>query len=120
MRGRDPVVFKVLNLGQWAQAEAAGRFNGAPVDLSDGYIHFSTKAQLRETVAKHFKGLDELVVVAVDADMLGDALVYEPSRGGDLFPHLYGVLALDAVLWVRPLVLKADGSHVFPDLEAMS
>jgi uncharacterized protein (DUF952 family) len=114
---REPFVYKITTLGEWARAEVAGRFTGAPVDIRDGYIHFSTRAQVAETAAKHFTGQAELLLVAVDADALGDALVYEPSRNGDLFPHLYGVLPLSAVAWVRPIVLRPDGTHRLPSFE---
>ena len=96
-------------------AEAAGRFAGAPVDRADGFIHFSTAAQAAETAARHFAGQDDLLLVAVEADRLGPALRYEPSRGGALFPHLYAELPLDAVAAVDPLPLGPDGRHVFPD-----
>lgn len=116
---REAIIFKITTFGAWANAEVAGRFNGAGVDLRDGYIHFSTAGQLRETLERHYSGLDGLLLIAVDADELGTALVYEPSRGGDMFPHLYGPLLMSAVLWVKPLVLRADGSHALPDLEAV-
>jgi uncharacterized protein (DUF952 family) len=109
------LLFKICPRPLWAEAERAGAFAGAPVDLRDGYIHFSTAAQLRETAARHFAGQDDLVVVAVDGAALGETLRWEPSRGGDLFPHLYGTLPLTAVRWVRPLPLGPHG-HVFPDL----
>lgn len=115
----EPIIFKIATLGAWAAAEVAGRYNGSDVDIRDGYIHFSTASQVRETLEKHYKGLDGLLLIAVDADELGDKLVYEPSRGGALFPHLYAPLATACVLWVKPLVLRADGSHVIPDLEAV-
>lgn len=108
------IIYKIAPRALWRDAEAAGRFTGAPVDVADGYIHFSTAAQVRETARRHFAGEDDLVLVAVDAAVLGDALRHEPSRGGDLFPHLYAALPLAAVLWVRPLPLDSDG-HVFPD-----
>lgn len=110
-------IYKIVPGGLWRQAEAEGVFHGAPVDLADGYIHFSTGRQLPETAARHFRGLDGLVLVAVDASRLAAALRYEASRGGDLFPHLYAPLDRDAVIWVRPLPLARDGSHVFPELE---
>lgn len=115
----DPLIFKITTLGEWANAEVAGRYNGSAVDQRDGYIHFSTATQVRETLEKHYSGLDGLVLVAIDADELGSALVYEPSRGGALFPHLYGQLPISSVMWVKPLVLRADGSHVVPDLAAI-
>ncbi len=109
------VVYKISPRAAWREAEAAGVFRGAPVDLADGYIHLSTAAQARETAAKHFAGQADLVLVAVDEARLGEALRYEPSRGGALFPHLYGPLPLEAVIWVRDLPLGADGVHTFPE-----
>lgn len=114
----DRIIYKIATREQWKAAEAAGRFDGAPVDLADGYIHFSTAAQVRETAAKHFAGQDDLLLVSVDAAALGDSLTYEVSRGGALFPHLYAPLDLSAVRAVRPLPLGADGRHDFPPLEA--
>lgn len=111
------LVYKICPAALWREAERAGRFDGAPVDRADGYIHFSTAAQVRETAARHFAGEGDLLLVAVDRSALGPALRDEPSRGGDLFPHLYAPLSLDAVRWVRPLPLGPDG-HVFPDLAA--
>lgn len=110
----DGVVYKIAPLALWRAAERAGRFEGAPVDLADGYIHFSTAGQARETAAKHFGGQDDLLLVAVDAAALGEVLRWEPSRGGALFPHLYGALPLSAVLWTRPLPLGGDGRRLFP------
>lgn len=107
-------VYKIVPAGLWAAAEAVGRFDGAPVDTADGFIHFSTAAQVAETAARHFTGQTDLLLVSVDGVALGDGLVYEPSRGGALFPHLYGPLPLTAVTAVRPLPLGPDGRHVFP------
>ncbi|MGY6644815.1 MAG: DUF952 domain-containing protein [Salinarimonas sp.] len=113
---RDPdIVWKIAPRPMWEQAEASGQFDGAPVDLADGFIHFSTASQLRETAAKHFAGQSDLLLIAVDGPALGPALKYEPSRGGDLFPHLYGPLPLSAVRAVMPLPLDAQGRHVFPE-----
>jgi uncharacterized protein (DUF952 family) len=109
----DRTIYKIVPRRLW-EAAAGGPFGGAPVDLADGYIHFSTAAQLAETASKHFAGLDDLLLVAVDAAALGEALVYEPSRGGALFPHLYGPLPASAVTAVVPLPLAAGG-HRFPD-----
>lgn len=109
------IIYKICPDALWREAEAAGRFDGAPVDFADGYIHFSTATQARETAAKHFAGQSGLLLVAVDAGKLGDALKWEVSRGGALFPHLYAPLQRDAVLWVKPLPLGADGAHNFPD-----
>jgi uncharacterized protein (DUF952 family) len=110
-------IYKILTERQLADAQAAGVFKGAAIDLTDGYIHFSTATQAAETAAKHFSGQRDLVLVAIDAGALGNALRYEPSRGGQLFPHLYAEMPLSAVLWVKPLPLSADGSHVFPTLD---
>ncbi len=109
-------IYKILRRDE---AEAFARdavFQGAPVDLADGFIHFSTALQVVETARKHFASEANLVLVAVDAEALGEALKWEPSRGGDLFPHLYGDLPRSAVVWERPLALGADGAHIFPDL----
>lgn len=111
------LLYKIVPQALWQKAEAEGVFTGAPVDLADGYIHFSTAAQVRETAAKHFAGQDDLLLAAIDGDRLGEALKWEPSRGGALFPHLYAALDLAAVVWVRPLPLGADGRHIFPELE---
>ncbi len=111
-------IFKICPAALWRDAEAKGLFEGAPVDLADGFIHFSTAAQVAETAAKHFSGMADLLLVAVDEAALGPALRYEISRGGAAFPHLYGPLPLSAVVSVRPLPLGADGRHVFPDLAA--
>ena len=116
--GETDLIYKIAPRALWQAAEAAGRFEGAPVDVRDGFIHFSTSAQVAETAAKHFAGQDDLLLVAIRAVRLDPArLRWEPSRGGALFPHLYGPLALDAVAWVRPLPLAPDGRHLFPALE---
>jgi uncharacterized protein (DUF952 family) len=112
-----PLIYKICPKHLWLEGERAGLFAGAPVDLDDGFIHLSTAAQVRETAAKHFGGQPDLLLIAVDTEALGAALRYEPSRGGDLFPHLYGALPLPAVRWVKPLPLGRDGRHVFPDLD---
>jgi uncharacterized protein (DUF952 family) len=109
-----PLIYKICPRTLWREAEAAGHFTGAPIDRQDGFIHFSTAAQVAETAARHFAGQDDLLIVAVEAGSLGDDLRYEPSRGGDLFPHLYGALPLTAVRSVDALPLGADGRHVFP------
>jgi len=111
-------VYKICPRSLWEKAESAGQFDGAPVDIEDGYIHFSTAAQVHETAAKHFSGQPDLLLVAVDAEALGDALRWEPSRGGDLFPHLYAPLDPAAVRWVKPLPQRPEGGHMFPDLAA--
>jgi uncharacterized protein (DUF952 family) len=108
-------IYKIAPSTLWRAAERAGTFAGAPVDLADGYIHFSTASQARETAAKHFAGQDDLLLIAVDAGALGPALRWEASRGGALFPHLYGALPMSAVLWSETLPLGADGAHAFPE-----
>lgn len=110
------LIYKIVSQAAWRAAEAAGVFAGAPVDLADGFIHFSTAAQVEETAAKHFAGQSDLLVIAVDAGSLGDALKWEPSRGGALFPHLYAPLDPAAAIWVKPLPLGPDGHHEFPEL----
>lgn len=90
-----------------------GQTKGAPIDLSDGFIHFSTAEQATETAAKHFAGESDLILAAVEADLVGNDLKWEPSRGGQLFPHLYRSLAIKDVVWAKRLPLK-DGAHVFP------
>jgi uncharacterized protein (DUF952 family) len=118
MSSRPKTIYKICDAAAWRAAERAGEFAGAPVDIADGYIHFSGADQLEETAAKHFAGGRDLVLVAVDAAVLGPALKWEPSRGGALFPHLYGTLPLTAVRWTKPLPLGPDGRHVFPTSEA--
>lgn len=109
------LIYKIISDTEWRAAEAAGSFAGAPVDRADGYIHFSTAPQVRDTAARHFASQPDLLLVAVDGEALGPALRWEPSRGGALFPHLYGALAMNAVRAVVPIVLEADGLHRFPD-----
>jgi uncharacterized protein (DUF952 family) len=108
------VVYKICTASEWREAERDGVYRGSAVDRRDGFIHFSTAEQAAETASKWFAGQPDLVLAAVDADVLGDALKWEPSRGGALFPHLYGDLPLPAVLHVDPLPLDASGRHVFP------
>jgi len=108
------LIYKIFRDEEWAQLQAEGKTQGAPIDLADGYIHFSTAEQVVETAAKHFAGTEGLVLSALDPDKLGDKLVWEPSRGGALFPHLYRSLELAEVLWTRPLPLF-DKQHLFPE-----
>jgi uncharacterized protein (DUF952 family) len=110
------LIFKILTVDEADVLMREGVFRGAPVDLADGYIHFSTAEQAPETAAKHFAGREGLVLAAVDSDSVDDALRWEPSRGGALFPHLYRPLFSADVLWAEALPLGPDGRHVFPDL----
>jgi uncharacterized protein (DUF952 family) len=108
------IAYKVLTSPQMAQLEHDGVFAGAPIDLADGYIHLSTAAQLTETVDKHFAGQDDLHLVAVDLAVLGDAVKWEASRGGQLFPHIYAPLPLSAAIGYGPLERGADGAITLP------
>lgn len=112
------LIYKILTQALWAQACKSGQLRGAPVDLADGYIHFSTREQLAETAAKHFAGQHDLRLLAIETDRLPDAaaLKWEPSRGGALFPHLYGALPISAVVSNWPLPWAGD-QHRFPQLE---
>lgn len=101
MSARPEVAFKIVRATDWAEAAPTGAYGGAPVDLADGYIHLSTADQLDETGRKHFAGQEGLVLLTVDLTRLGDTVVWEPSRGGALFPHIYGPLTTDAVLRVE-------------------
>ena len=102
-------IFKILNAREWEAASAKGLFEGSAVDLTDGYIHLSSAAQVRETARLHFRGQTDLVLIALDAETLGAALKWEPSRAGALFPHLYGALDPALALEIRPLTLDDDG-----------
>jgi uncharacterized protein (DUF952 family) len=102
-------VYKILARPEWEAALAAGRFDGSAVDLADGFIHLSTAAQAPETAQRHFAGQHDLVLVSLDAARLGPTLLWEPSRGGDLFPHLYGALDCALAEAVTPLELDGDG-----------
>ncbi|MFM6831987.1 MAG: DUF952 domain-containing protein [Novosphingobium sp.] len=108
------LAYKVLTGPQMMALEQAGLFRGAPVDLADGYIHLSTEAQLTETVDKHFAGQNDLHVVAVDLAALGDAVKWEPSRGGQLFPHIYGDLPLSVAVAYGPLERDEAGVVKLP------
>ncbi len=108
------LIFKILRRAEWNAFRAAGQTRGAPVDLVDGFIHFSTAQQVAETAAKHFAAESDLVLVAVEAERLGPALKWEPSRGGALFPHLYAPLTARDVVWDKSLPLGVTG-HIFPE-----
>lgn len=107
------LIYKIFKTPEWADLRETGETLGAPIDLADGYIHFSTAEQAAETVAKHFAGQDDLMLAAIEVERLGDALKWEVSRGGAEFPHLYAPLRLSAVVWCQPLPLT-NGSHQFP------
>jgi uncharacterized protein (DUF952 family) len=110
----DGTVYKVLNRNDLAKAKAKGRFEGSSADGRDGFIHLSSADQLEATLAKHFAGQKDLVLLAVSSRSLGECLRWEPAREGALFPHLYGPLELDALLWEEPLPLGDDGRHRLP------
>jgi uncharacterized protein (DUF952 family) len=103
-----------MDAESWLVFQRTFTFDGSPADLADGFIHFSDAQTVAETAAKHFAGQRELMLVAVSAETLGEALRWEKSRGGRLFPHLYSSLPLSAVQWARPLPLGEDGRHLFP------
>jgi uncharacterized protein (DUF952 family) len=109
------LIYKILRAQEWRDAQVEGVFRGSAADRADGFIHFSTARQARATAAKHFAGESGLIVAAVEAEGLGAAMRWEPSRGGDLFPHLYAELPLAAILWTRALPLGEDGAHQFPE-----
>ena len=109
-----PLIYKIVPESLWRAAERAGRFDGSPVDIADGYIHFSTAPQAEETARRHFHGQVGLLLVAFDGAALGPQLRYEPSRGGQLFPHLHAALDPALALWVKPLPWMGT-HHVFPE-----
>ena len=105
-------IYKICHINLWTLAKISGQFIGAEIDLKDGFIHFSTAAQISETLRLHFAKVEDLLLLTIDGDSLD--LKWESARTGDLFPHLYGVLPLSAVLAVDPLLLGDDGHHIFP------
>ncbi len=109
------IIYKIIDRDEWDTARACGRYTGSPDDKRDGFIHFSTEDQMRETAAKHFAGQENLMVLAIDGAQLGSALQWEASRGGALFPHLYAALPASAVTRSWPLPIDAQGVHRFPD-----
>lgn len=108
-----PNIFKILDLASFEELKSLRTFKGAAIDLEDGYIHFSTGEQVRETARLHFAGRTDLVLVAVAAESLGTALKWEPSRGGQMFPHLYAPLGMTSVVWAKALPWTGS-SHDFP------
>lgn len=108
------LVYKIFRAEEWAALQAQGETNGAPIDVADGFVHFSTAEQAAETAAKHFADADNLTLLACDADRMGDDLKWEVSRGGALFPHLYRKIRTSDVVWTKPLLLE-NGAHCFPE-----
>jgi uncharacterized protein (DUF952 family) len=115
-RASVPTIYKICPASAWREAERQGAYRGSADDARDGYIHFSTAAQVPGTAAKYFAGQKGMFLIAVDANALGDNLKWEPARDGALFPHLYGELEFDAVISVTDLPLRSDGSHTIPEL----
>jgi uncharacterized protein (DUF952 family) len=112
------MIYKIVPASLWHEAKNSGCLAGTEADLADGFIHFSTSEQICETAEKYFAGQDGLILVAAEKNRLGGALRFEPSRDGALFPHLYGTLQLDAVVWAKPLRLLPNGKHDFAGLFA--
>lgn len=110
-------IYKICDAPAWREAERDGVYRGSADDSRDGFIHFSTAEQLAGTLARHYAGKQGLLLIAIDADKLGPALRWEPSRGGALFPHLYGDLGLGAVLGVCSIPTRADGGHDVPEFK---
>jgi uncharacterized protein (DUF952 family) len=109
-------IYKLVTRTEWAAASEDGRFNGSATDLADGYIHFSAAHQAQETAERHFRGVEDLVLLAIEAESLGPALRWEVSRGGERFPHLYGPLEHRLVIETRPAPLGPDGTPMLGDL----
>ncbi|WP_264210069.1 DUF952 domain-containing protein [Leisingera thetidis] len=108
------LIYKIFRADEWAALQAAGETRGAPIDVADGYVHFSTATQAAETAARHFAGAEGLTLLACDAAAMGDDLKWEVSRGGAEFPHLYRTIRMSDVVWAKPLPL-AGGVHRFPE-----
>ncbi|MEQ9695146.1 DUF952 domain-containing protein [Shimia sp. SDUM112013] len=107
------LIFKIFRADEWAALRQDGETTGAPVDVADGFVHFSTAEQVAETAAKHFAGEENLFLLGLESEEFGEALKWEPSRGGALFPHLYRPLRLEDVAWAQPLPIE-NGKHQFP------
>ena len=106
------LIYKICNVNVWEKAKAEGQFTGAEIDLRDGFIHFSTAEQLGETLRLHFEGVENLLLLTIDGGELD--VKWEPARTGKLFPHLYDILPLSAVLRINPILLDDDGRHILP------
>ena len=111
----DDTIYHICDRKAWQEAASTSGYRGTETDRRDGFLHFSTRDQVRESAAKHLRGIEGLVLLVVDPALLGEDLKWEKSRGGALFPHLYGPLSAAAVLSERDLPLGDDGRHVFPD-----
>lgn len=110
-------IYHLSRRPDWHLAKQSGDYAGSAEDTADGFLHFSTASQVIESARKHRSGEPDLILLKVDADALGESLRWEPSRGGQLFPHLYGALPASAVIAEVDLPLGADGLHVFPELK---
>lgn len=110
-------IYKIARKSDWDAAIAAGELAGTPVDLEDGYIHFSTAGQVAETLDKHYRGQSDLILATIDPGLLPEPVRWEKSRGGQLFPHLYAALPLSAVTTYRILSARADGGFDLPEIE---
>ena len=111
------MIYHLAKIAAWEAARKDASYRGTDADRADGFLHFSTAAQIAESARKHRAGETDLILLAVDETTLGDELVWEESRGGKLFPHIYGDVALESVVSATPLPLGPTGEHVFPDLE---
>lgn len=109
----DPFLYKVASSEDWQQVLSDGTFRGFGIDLEDGFIHLSTGDQIKETVRRYFAGRADLMLIVIDGGGLGQTLRWEPSRGGDLFPHVYGTIPMSAVQQAEPLPLGENGEHCF-------
>ncbi|MEL6947484.1 MAG: DUF952 domain-containing protein [Pseudomonadota bacterium] len=109
-------VYKIMARTDWDMAQKSGFYAGAPIDIEDGFIHFSTAEQAQETAEKHFFGQTDLMLVAVDASHYGADMKWEASRGGALFPHLYGAFDMASVTWARAMITGDDGVPMLPAL----
>jgi len=108
------VIFKIVHADEWRGAEAVGVYHGSAKDKADGFLHFSTEDQLIGTLTRYYADTNDLILVAVDADALGDALKFEPSTAGELYPHLHDHLPLSAVKWARPITRDEAGKFRLP------
>ena len=110
----DRIVYKIMSAAELQQIQRDGVFHGSPVDIADGYIHLSCGSQLAATLDKHFNGVAGLMLAAVDLALLGDTVRWEQARGGQLFPHIYGLLPVGAVVSIAPVERTADGAVRLP------